>query len=448
MRPDPGNFGQDRLTAELAVGAYRFHRETRRLTSRGGTLVPLGRRATALLSILADHAGQDVSAAQLLDRVWPGQIVDPANVAVQISGLRAAIGDSEGRVILTVHGRGYRLATANLPIRGATAGNMPLPLAPLSGREVELANTVRRLRRDRLLVITGLSGIGKTRLAMAAAHSMTEDFPDGRWLISMNGHPFPDAATLATHILNILGGAVGGDPAATLRAQLRDSRALLLLDSAEGLEDCAQALVQRLVDECPGLCLLITSHIAHSRLRSACVRLSPLAVPADSGATAAPAMELFLTAANAAGLHIDANAQPSIARICCRLGGVPLGVEIAARAASLLGLSATADASRDPMRAFPVVRRPGPARHRSVGASIAWAMGMLTETEQMALRILSTLPGEFSRAEAESVLSRAGTDQPRRWLARLDSKSMLEHGGDGLSLNPLVRAGTVASVLG
>lgn len=447
MRPDPGQFGQDRLTAELAVGAYRFHRETRRLTSRGGTLVPLGRRATALLSILADNAGQDVSATQLLDRVWPGQIVDPANVAVQISGLRAAIGDSDGSVILTVHGRGYRLATGGTAISSVTAGNMPLPLSPLSGREVELANAIRRLRRDRLLVITGLSGIGKTRLALAAANSMIGDFPDGRWLATMNGHLFPDAPSLAGHILALLGGTPGADPVAALLDQVGKSQTLLLLDGAEGLEDCAQDLVLRLLAGCPGLSVLITSHVAHAGLRQACVRLSPLAIPSNDTQTA-PAMDLFLTAANAAGLRIDADATPSIVRICRQLGGVPLGVEIAARAASLLGLSATADASRDPMRALPLVRRPGPARHRSVGAAMTWALGMLTDTEQRALRILSTLPGDFTRAEAELVLSRAGADQPRRWLARLDSKSMLEHAGDGLSLNPLVRAGTTASVLG
>jgi DNA-binding winged helix-turn-helix (wHTH) protein len=447
MRPDPGNFGQDMLTAELTVGAYRFHRETRRLTSRGGTLVPLGRRATALLSILADHVGKDVSAAQLLDRVWPGQIVDPANVAVQISGLRAAIGDSDGSVILTVHGRGYRLATSGAAMGSVTAGNMPLPLAPLSGREVELTNAIRRLRRDRLLVITGLSGIGKTRLALAAANAMLGDFPDGRWLVAMNGHLFPDTPSLASHILTILGGTPGADPVAALLDQLGTGQTLLLLDGAEGLEECAQDLVQRLVAERPCLCVLITSHVAHPRLRRACVRLSPLAIPGNDTDTA-PAMDLFLTAANAAGLRIDTDATPSIVRICRQLGGVPLGVEIAARAASLLGLSATADASRDPMRALPLVRRPGPARHRSVGAAMTWALGMLTDTEQRALRILSTLPGDFTRAEAELVLSRAGADQPRRWLARLDSKSMLEHAGEGLSLNPLVRAGTTASVLG
>ena len=430
MAPPPAGPGSAPL--EMAVGAYRFDRGQGRLMSRSGAPVPLGRRATALLTALAEQAGQEVTAAQLLDRVWPGQIVDPANVAVQISGLRAAIGDTDGSVILTVHGRGYRLAVP----APAVMGNIPHALLPLSGRDVELANVVKRLRRDRLLVITGLSGTGKSRLACAAAQALEGDFRDGRWLVPLTDVALADADGLAAHIAAAMG-MEAGIPA------LAGRHCLLLLDGAELLAGAALDLIRRLVDENPGLSILVTSHIGHRRLRPWCVRLSPLALP--DGAPDSPATSLFLAAANAAGLDItpDAENVPAIASICRHLGGVPLGVEIGARAASLLGLRATAEASRDPMCALPGMRRQGPARHRSLGAAMGWALGLLTDAEHKALKILSALPGGFTAAEATCALATARSDAPENALVRLYDKSMLDRVGDGFELNPLVRAGAL-----
>lgn len=431
MSSTPPLAGPGAAPLEMAVGAYRFDRMQGRLMSRSGAAVPLGRRALALLTALAEQPGQEVTAAQLLDRVWPGQIVDPANVAVQISGLRAAIGDTDGSVILTVHGRGYRLAVP----APALVGNIPHALLPLSGREVELANAVKRLRRDRLLVITGLSGTGKSRLACAVAQAMEADYYDGRWLVPLTGVMLSDAGGLAARIAAALG-LEGGI------ASLAGRQCLLLLDGAELVSGGALDLIRRLVEDHAGLAVLVTSHIGHRRLRPWCVRLSPLALPGDG--VDSPAASLFLTAANAAGMEITPNAEnsPAIASICRHLGGVPLGVEIGARAASLLGLKATAEASRDPMRALPFMRRPGPARHRSVSAAMGWALGLLTDAERQALTVLSTLPGGFTQEEASCALAHARTDAPEAGLARLFDKSMLDRAGDSFTLNPLVRAGT------
>ncbi|MFV3075629.1 winged helix-turn-helix domain-containing protein [Niveispirillum fermenti] len=445
MQPDAGHLAQE-TAAELAVGAYRFHRDSGRLTCRNGAAVPLGRRATAMLSILAEHAGRDVSAGQLLDRVWPGQIVDPANVAVQISGLRAAIGDSDGSVILTVHGRGYRLATPTVAAPVRSIGNIPLTLAPLAGRTVELANTARLMRRDRLLVITGLSGTGKTLLACAAARALAADHPDGQWLVPVSGAVIADAETLAARILMVVDPAFAGEPVASLLGLLKGRACLLLLDGAELLGDGAVSLVYRLLERCPQVGLLLTSHVAHRRLWRYCVRLSPLSLPGgDALAPAAPG--LFMQAAAAAGLDIgiDGQTADAVAGICRNLGGVPLGVEIAARAASLLGLRATADACRDPVRSLPGIRRAGPARHRSVAAAMGWALDLLTGDERQALLALSRLPGDFTADEADRALAGGGA---RQWLGGLLEKSMLDRHGDRFSLNPLVRAGARNTVAG
>ncbi|SNT04480.1 MULTISPECIES: winged helix-turn-helix domain-containing protein [unclassified Azospirillum] len=441
MLPETGDGLPGAAASEIPIGAFRFHPANGRLTCRSGVPVPLGRRATSLLAILAENIGRDVSPAQLLDRVWPGQIVDPANVAVQISGLRAAIGDSNASIILTVHGRGYRLA---MPATGAARpiGNIPHMLGALTGREVELGNVLKRVRRDRLLLISGLSGTGKTRLACAAARLLADDFGDGQWLVPLSGLAIADADALASRIgmALALGGSAGPVPA--LLERIHNRACLLLLDGAELLGDGALDFIRRLLEACPQAAVLITSHVAHRRLRPCCVRLSPLGVSAADAAQPNGANALFVEAASAAGLNFqpDSGVADAIANICRHLGGVPLGVEIAARASGLLGLNATEQASRDPMRALPGMRRPGPARHQSLGAAMGWAFNLLSGTERRALRLLSDLDDEFSQEEADHALYSDSTIPLAGGLATLQEKSMLERAGDGFSLNPLVRA--------
>lgn len=435
---DPLDLRHDTTPFEVTVGAYRFQPATGRLTSRTGITHPLGRRATRILSILAENAGQDVSTGELLARVWPGQIVDAANVAVQISGLRAVLGDTDGSVILTVHGRGYRLAFDNR--RGA--GNIPHMLGPMTGRETELANAGKLLLRYRLLVITGLTGTGKTRLACATARSLAAQFPDGQWMVPLGDDGKISADRLTARIATTL--TMGGQVKAgsDITTHIGQRSCLLLLDGCEGLDDDAFDLVRRLVDHCPHACVLMTSHLIPRRLKGFCVRLSPL--PAGGEAPAA-VTKLFLDMARAAGLHVSSD-QPqmeNIEQICRHMGGVPLGLEIAAKGASLLGLDAIATASRNPMRAMPVTRRPGPVRHQSVRAAMGWSYHLLSQAEQAAIRYLADQTPNLGVDEAAAGLDQKAPGAGMRLLAQLHEKSLLERMGSTsphLTLNPLVRA--------
>lgn len=435
---DPLDLRHDAAPFEVAVGAYRFNPATGRLTSRTGITHPLGRRATSLLSILAEQVGQEVSTGELLTRVWPGQIVDAANVAVQISGLRAALGDTDGSVILTVHGRGYRLAGNS---RGGT-GNIPHTLGSMTGRQTELANACKLLLRYRLLVITGLTGTGKTRLACATARSLAAQFPDGQWMIAVGDAGALTAEGLAGRIATTLGVATPLGPGADIIAMIGRRSCLLLLDGCEGLDDASLDYMRRLVDRCPHACVLMTSHLIPRRLKGFCVRLSPLPATGEAPAAAAG---LFLDMARAAGLDItDSRPQmDNIQEICRQMGGVPLGLEIAAKGASLLGLGAIATASRNPMRALPATRRPGPARHRSVRAAMGWSYQWLSEAEQAALRYLAGQPPALTIDEAAAGLEHGVPGTGLRLLAQLHEKSLLERAGSAsphLTLNPLVRA--------
>ena len=165
-----------------------------------GQPVALGARAVALLSALVARHGRLVSKAELLDRVWPGLVVEENNLQVQVSALRKALG---ARMIVTVPGRGYRFVE---PLQDAAQPRVPLvrdvdpatrPSAlscpqtpailpaglppacpPLLGRDGDQA-ALDALLPTPLVTLVGPAGIGKTALALSAAHRWRPDRPDG-----------------------------------------------------------------------------------------------------------------------------------------------------------------------------------------------------------------------------------------------------------------------------
>jgi len=182
---------------EFAFGRFVAQPATRLLLVDGQP-AKLGARAFDLLITLADRRDRVVSKNELLDVVWPGLVVEENNLQVHISALRKLLGPS---VIATIPGRGYRFAAplegaanddrpaaTTLPAPATAAsrpqGNFPAPDEALYGRDKELAALCSLLAGHRLVTIAGAGGIGKTRLALAAAWRAQPDFPDGAWLVA------------------------------------------------------------------------------------------------------------------------------------------------------------------------------------------------------------------------------------------------------------------------
>src|SRR5438874_3412520 len=406
----------------ISFGPYRLL-AAQRLLLEGDTPVRLGSRAFDTLAALVGRAGEVVGKEELIARVWPQTFVEDANLKIQVSALRRALGDGHAgrRFIVTVPGRGYNFVAAvsleeppraSLPPTIAPAGvhNLPLAVTRMIGREETVTALISRLSRQRLVTILGPGGIGKTTLALAVAERMIESYEHGVWLVDLA--PLGDPRLVPSAVATVLGLEIHTeDPLAGLVAGLRDKRMLLLLDNCEHVIEAAAGLAAAVLSGVPRVNILATSReplgVAGEREH----RLGPLgSPPSSSGLTAVeaaafPAVQLFVERVTAIVEDFaltDANAQP-VVEICRRLDGLPLAIEFAAPRVELLGVAALA-ASLDSLPLLGAQRRTAMPRHRTMRAVVDWSYSLLSEDEQRFFRALGIFAGGFTVEAAAVVL--------------------------------------------
>src|SRR4051795_809282 len=412
----------------ISFGPFRLL-AAQRLLLEGDQPVRLGSRAFDILATLVERPGELIGKDELKTRTWPKTFVEDADLKIQVSALRRALGDGQGgrRYIATIPGRGYNFvapvhreepARAAVPpaVAPASAHNLPLAMTRMIGREEVVTALVSRLSRQRLLTIVGPGGIGKSTVALAVAEHMIADYEHGVWLIDLAslGDPRLVPSTVAT----VLGLKVRTEnPLPGLVAGLRDRRMLLLLDNCEHVIDAAASLAAAVLTGVPGVNILATSReplgVAGEREH----RLGPLgSPPTSSGLTAAeaaasPAVQLFVERVTAIVEDFaltDANAQP-IVEICQRLDGLPLAIEFAAPRVEVLGVEGLAAALNHSLPVLTARRRMAMPRHRTMQAVVDWSYGLLSEDEQRFFRALGAFAGAFAVEAAAVVAVNAAT---------------------------------------
>lgn len=330
------------------------------------------------------------------------------------------------------------------PVRSVDAApnNLPTQTTSFIGRERELASAAERLQTTRLLTLTGPGGSGKTRLALHLAADLLDHFPDGVWLVELASVTDPAGVGPTVAAAAHIGERPGIPTIDTISASLRSRQVLLVLDNCEHLIAACADLADALIRSCPRLTVVATSREGLNVPGEALMPVPSLRVPV--GDRLPPVDEL--REYEAVNLFVDrcTSYQPAfelteenaadVVRICRRLDGVPLALELAAARVRVLSVGQVATRLDDRFRLLTGGGRTVVARQQTLRALIDWSYDLLTETERRLLRRLSIFVRGWTLEAAEAVCG--GEDIERETilelLAHLVDKSlvvMLDRGG-------------------
>lgn len=318
----------------------------------------------------------------------------------------------------------------------------PSESVPLIGRELELADLFRLLGDSdcRLLTVTGLGGVGKSRLVRHAADELSQLFTDGCALTRAESLTSADALLASVAQALSLPGGNGAKPIDAVARAVGERRLLLILDDLDGVVDASGA-VGELLSRCRNLAILTTSRERLNLTEERLLPIDGLAFPhAGAGlaeALAYDAVRLFVERSQRVkpDYYLAEAEVDHLIRICALVGGLPLGLELAAAWTRLLSCAQIADELGSDLEFLS--RSPSDAneRHRSMRASFEHSWGRLGAEERRVLAALTVFRGGFGRLSARLV-----ANAPLAVLAALVDKSLLRSDASGtFELHPLLR---------
>src|SRR5918998_2339573 len=312
---------------------------------------------------------------------------------------------------------------------------LPSELSSFVGREEELTEVKRLLENNRLLTLTGSGGCGKTRLALAAARRAVERFEDGVWMVELASLAEPSLVPQAVAFTLGVRERPGSSLTEALTDYLRTRKLLLLLDNCEHLVDACAELAGVLLHSCPGLRVLATSREVLGITGEIAWPVPSLSLP---DIRRLPEIEslpryesarLFVERATTVKPNFTLTEQnaPAVARVCYRLDGIPLAIELAAARTKVLSVEEISSHLGDSFRLLAAGSRTAMPRQRTLHATMDWSHELLSQKERALFRRLSVFAGGFTLKAAESVC--AGEDLERNevldLLSHLVDKSLV-----------------------
>jgi predicted ATPase/DNA-binding CsgD family transcriptional regulator len=293
-----------------------------------------------------------------------------------------------------------------------TPNNLPAELSSFVGRDRQLADLRRLIRKSRLITLTGPGGAGKTRLALRLAADVLSHNPDGVWLVELAR--ISDARLLEQTVAEACG--IAETPGQTvikaLVKGLADWRALVVLDGCEHLVEPCAALVSLLLRSCPKLTLVATSREPLGVAGELIWRTPSLSVPSpDEGmypelVLQSEAVRLFIDRAKLSrpDFELDATTSEPAAQICTRLEGMPLAIELAASLTRIMTLTEILDRLSDRFRLLTGGNRSALPRHQTLRQAVDWSYALLSPPEQAVFVKLAIFAGGFDLAAAEGIV--------------------------------------------
>jgi predicted ATPase/DNA-binding SARP family transcriptional activator len=312
--------------------------------------------------------------------------------------------------------------------------NLPAALKSLIGREDDLRATRKLVEASRLVTLSGVGGVGKTRLAVQCAADLVPRFADGAWLVELA--PISDPGLVAGRFAATLGLRERGGQSVTdmIADYLADRSILLVVDNCEHVIDAAAQLVDTLLNAVPHLHVLVTSREPFGLPYEQVFRVPVLEVPAPSDDTdvdrlaGCAAVQLFVERAGAvtASFELTAENQADVAELCRRLDGIPLALELAAVRIDSMTPAEIVDHLEHRFQLLGVDRKHA-GRHQTLRGTIDWSHQLLERNEQTLFSRLSVFAGGWTIATARSVATGDGLDGPAvlDGLAGLVRKSMV-----------------------
>jgi len=313
-------------------------------------------------------------------------------------------------------------------------GNLPVDMTSFVGRRRELADVKKSLSMARLVTLTGMGGVGKTRLALRVAEELHRGFTDGVWLVELAG--LMDPALVGQTVAAALGfHDQSAGSLAALSDRLARRQLLIVLDNCEHLLDACALFADKLLRACSGLRILATSRQPLGIIGEHTIAVPPLSVPAPDRPTSLEglaqyeAVSLFVDRAAAVhpGFAIDIGNESAVAAICRRLDGIPLALELAA--VRLRALSADQLLTRldDRYGLLTGGSRSALPRQQTLRALIDWSCELCSPGERLLWARLSVFVDGFDLEAAEEVCSdeRIPTHDVLDLLAGLVDKSIV-----------------------
>ena len=306
-----------------------------------------------------------------------------------------------------------RLLSAGRPMPTIGLHNLPESTTSFVGRHQLLIELSESLGRTRLLTLTGVGGVGKSRLALELARQVgsSTEFPDGVWLVELAGIQDSEvvASTVASALRLTLPG--GPDPVASLAEQLGSRSLLLIMDNCEHLLDACAELAQQVLSRCPGITIVPTSREPLAIAGELVFRVPSLELPEIGtdldlrGLFRLEAVQLFVERAwlTAPGFTLNTKTAGPVIDICRRLDGIPLGLELAAARLAHFSVDDLADRLGEALIVLGQRSRGRLDRQQTLAATLDWSYGLLEPEEQTAFQRLAVFAGGFDLQAAASV---------------------------------------------
>lgn len=320
--------------------------------------------------------------------------------------------------------------------RPPTVGNLPAELTSFVGRRRELVEGRRLVSRARLVTLTGVGGVGKSRLALRLAYDARRGFADGVWLVGLAEVMEPSLLPHAVSAALGLTDCGQRDQAEALAGLLADRQLLLVLDSCEHLLPACAEFVAELLRVAPGVRVLATSREVLRVAAEQVLPVAPLPVPGlDEALTVGalaryPGVALFAERAAAVcpGFALSAANAAVVARICRRLDGIPLALELAAARLRALSLEQVASRLDDRFRLLSCGNRTAVPRQQTLRATVEWSFELCAKPERLLWLRCAVFVGRFDLEAAERVCggeALATRVEVRESLVGLVDKSVL-----------------------